>query len=441
MSWSRLRGIVAPLLLVLVLLVLALLALATRYPEAEVIARAEGWPIVGPLAVKFRARYVPADAATAEAVSPGPGSGAEPREVPEVEIIRVVGEDFLGVKPKVWAPAGTRIHVRPDTASRVILRLQRDFPLSRLSQKGDWYEVRFGNLTTTGMSKGWVLLQDYREPSAEELSAPTPVVPLAATAADGTTIEAAREGLMDGGVEGRCGSYSLWTDVDDAAMLEACERVGSRVDEAYRKRYDIDPVSGAAETVFLFRNTEAYSHFRDRLAPDALELAHAYPGRGYVAVARARRSVAELARSLAHELAHLLNRRSLGPALPPWLDEGIARDFALHAGSLSDAAGRGRRLPTLPGQDRVASLRVLLPLDRAAFQKNAGLNYRAAGLWVEFFLESGGGSLRGRFGDFLRAVARGEPITEELLLEHLDSSWPELESAFTEWELAGFAGR
>ncbi|MDH3746144.1 MAG: hypothetical protein OES47_13680 [Acidobacteriota bacterium] len=437
----RLRDVTAPLLLAGVLLILLLLALATRYPEAEIVVRAEEWPVVGPAAQAFRARYVPSEVMNAEAGDTDDESGAKRQPVAQVEVIRVVDTGFLGVKPKVWAPRGTAIHHLPDSDSRVLIRLKRDFPLSRLRRDGDWYEVRFGN-STAGLEKGWVFLENYREPTAEELAAPAPVLPLPATAASEETVAVAREAMREGGTSGRCGEYLLWTDVEDPAVVAMCDRVGSRVDAAHRSRYELQPVSVAAETVFLFRDIEDYRAFRDRLAPSAHEDGHAYPALGYVAVA-ADRSLGALESILTHELAHLLNRRTLGPALPPWLDEGLARDFSLNGrlgGTEENPRRKNRfRLPTLPGQSPGLPLRELLELDQEDFQKRAARNYRAASRWIEHFLDSPGDDLRPRFLDFLGAIASGEPISEDLLLNRLGVSWAELEAGFAGWEQSGFA--
>ena len=40
---------------------------------------------------------------------------------------------------------------------------------------------------------------------------------------------------------------------------------------------------------------------------------------------------ADVAATLIHELVHALNTRSIGPALPPWLDEGLAEDLSYAA--------------------------------------------------------------------------------------------------------------
>ncbi len=46
-----------------------------------------------------------------------------------------------------------------------------------------------------------------------------------------------------------------------------------------------------------------------------------------VATFRGLRQMTELLGTLVHELVHLLNRRAIGPALPSWLDEGLADDL------------------------------------------------------------------------------------------------------------------
>ncbi len=435
MRWRDLR---AGLIVTAILAMLLVGALATRFPEAEIIERAQDWPLLGPLARQLRSRYHVGAGAPEERAELGaePPSAAAVQGSAEPEVIVLGDPDLLGVKPKVWAPAGTPIYARRDSSGPVLGRLERLFPLSRLRRDGDWFEVRLGN-AYSGFSKGWVHLESYTEPGAEELAAPGPVLPLASTAAAPSTISVAREELRGAASESGCGPYGLWTDVEKTSILVVCQQVGAAVDAAYRRRYGLEPVSEPRETIFLFRDTAAYGRFRDRLAPDAHEIAHAYPAMGYLALALDGRSSKALAAVLTHELTHLLNRRSLGPALPPWLDEGMARDLADHGVTPLEGEGRvlRRGLPRLPGQDPTPQLDELMGLDTEAFQEQAQRNYHAAAMWIGYFLESGKMGLRDGFLGFLGDVAAGERLTSELLLGRLGRSWEELEAGFAEWQL------
>src|SRR6185436_7649016 len=97
------------------------------------------------------------------------------------------------------------------------------------------------------------------------------------------------------------------------------------VDAAYRARYGLDLAGAPAETVVLFRRRRSYDEYLQRTGgPLAAETGH-FAG-GVVALYREGRLLEDVRATLVHELVHALGRRGLGPALPPWLDEGMADD-------------------------------------------------------------------------------------------------------------------
>lgn len=403
-------------LLVLVLAAGLAFGLATRYPEAEILARAEGWPLIGPWAERFRAAYLPVS-----------NRDRPPALVaPEIEVVQVIDPDMVGVKPKVWAPAGTPILAEPDLGAREINRVERLFPLSRLERRGDWFRVRYGT-RLSGLHEGWVYLPGYREPTAQELEAPAPVLPLAPVPIAPEARAAALRFLGDAATEGRCGPFALLTDVTARGPLARCERVGSRIEAAHRRRYGLELVGEAAETILLFGSEANYLAFRDEQSRGLRGSAFASAARGFVAVPVGGRPPGAAESSLIHELTHLLNRRSLGPALPPWLDEGMARDL--------ETIGVGDGSPAVPRRrERVATLENLFALDQAVFQRRAEENYRAAGQWIGYLVDGPDAELAAGMRGFLRAVAAGEPIRAELLHQHLGRGWPELEAGFRVWE-------
>ena len=411
-------------LLILVLSAALAFAVATQFPEAAVIERAEGWPLIGPHAERFRAAYVPAATGSGDAVA-NAAPDAEP--APEIEVVQVIDPDLIGPKPKVWARAGTPILAEPELGAREVGRVEHLFPLSRLERRGDWFRVRYGT-RLSGFHKGWVYLPDYREPTADELEAPEPVLPLAPVAiAEEARLVAVRH-LSAGAVDGRCGPFALLTDVADPQVLALCERVGSRIEGAHRRRYGLDLVGEAAETIILFEREAAYRAFRDVLGRGIRGAAFASAARGFAAVPVGDRLPGAVEASLIHELTHLLNRRSLGPALPSWLDEGMARDLDT-VGVEQPAAPHG-----IPRRGQVESLEYLFDLDQTVFQMRAEDNYRAAGRWIGYLVAGPDPELAVGMRGFLRAVASGEPIRAELLLRHLGRDWPELESGFRAWE-------
>lgn len=407
-------------LLVLVLAAGLCFGLATRFPDAEILARAERWPLAGSWVERFRAAYLPA-AAVAEPVD----RVAEAPEV-EVEIVQVFDPDMVGLKPKVWVPPGTAIFAEPTLEAHEVGRVHQLFPLSRLEQRGDWFRVRFGT-RLSGFHKGWVYLPDYREPTAEELAAPAPALPLPPVPIAGRARATALRHFGGAATEGRCGPFALLTDVTTTGPLAMCERVGSRIEAAHRRRYGLELVGEAAETVLLFGREAAYLAFRDEQSPGLRGDAFASAAHGFVAVPVGGRTPVAVESSLVHELTHLLNRRSLGPALPPWLDEGLARD--LETVGLGDAR---RAVPRR--RDRVETLESLFALDQVAFRRRAEENYHAAGKWIGYLVDGPDTELATGMRGFLGAIAAGEPIHAELLHEHLGRGWPELEAGFRVWE-------
>ena len=207
-----------------------------------------------------------------------------------------------------------------------------------------------------------------------------------------------------------------------------------------------------------FRRIEDYQTFRDRegVAVES-SLAHASPARGYLALPVQSVDRAEVFSVLVHELTHLLNRRAIGPALPPWLSEGLAEalaisridgDGSLHPDALGgerrDAAGSVVRWGGLASimlisdaldQDRLPTLRQLMRLDRQGFhrQGSSQLNYALSAFWVRYLVSGSELSPTAGFRAFLDEVAKGQPITEERFLTRLEKGWSELESGFRLW--------
>ncbi|MGH2628331.1 MAG: hypothetical protein ACRDHY_16965 [Anaerolineales bacterium] len=231
-------------------------------------------------------------------------------------------------------------------------------------------------------------------------------------------------------------------------------------EDAYRGRYGLAPVGEPAETVVLFAGEAAYRAFQEREAQLAGLAASGHTVPGPVALFDGGRGRAEVAGTLVHELAHLLNRRAIGPALPSWLDEGIADDLALsridEAGRLAPGTlggavvqeGHRRELFGAPAvlhrlaagieEERLRPLPELLDLDWGPFVAGAGarLHYAQASFWVRYLLDGEGGALAPAFRAFLAGVAAGGSVAPEALRSRLSRSWEELEAGFRAWLLA-----
>jgi hypothetical protein len=363
----------------------------------------------------------------------------------------------IEARPFVWVRPGDRLHERPDVASPVVHEITSIRNLYLLDRRGDWYRVRLARPAAPPL-QAWVLLEDYVEPSPEVLRQPDPVLPLPATPPVSERVAAARRGMRGGGQQLECGAYPLYTDVEAPALVDICARLTTDLEEVYGRRYGLQPVSPPAEAIFLYREAAAYHGFVDQQrVPVDSRRAHAFPAEGYVALYLGDQSLAEVLSVLVHELTHLLNRRSLGPALPPWLAEGLADDLgeskigedgSLEPGTLggeqkvdgstssrSGAVAAAIDLQQALDHGELPTLATLLELDRRQFRQpdRVQMHYALSSFWVRYLLSGFEPELAEGFRRFLRRVAAGEPITAELLGRSLDRDLASLESGFRTW--------
>lgn len=91
------------------------------------------------------------------------------------------------------------------------------------------------------------------------------------------------------------------------------------------------------------------------------------PSRGYTAIWAEPARPQSFARTLAHELTHVVHRRALGGDLPRWLSEGLADAI----GDTATGAGIGT-LEGLEGSEGIAD-RLLLGVDAGRAQSRRGL--------------------------------------------------------------------
>ncbi len=176
-------------------------------------------------------------------------------------------------------------------------------------------------------------------------------------------------------------------------------------------RYGVTPVGQAEEAILLFADREGYESFAELVEGGPMPpgtTGHA--ARGLVATYAGERSPVEICRSLLHEIAHLLERRSLGPALPPWLGEGLARDFTGHL--LDDGVdvawvAAAVRDGTAPDFERLTGL------DHEAFHvARRPLHYDLSQLWIAYLLADA--ELEDGFRYFLDYLSRGGPWADHL---------------------------
>ncbi len=436
--------------LFLLLGALAALALLTAYPESRLAKRAESWPVAGPLVSRIRDLYRPPP--------------ASPPAEPEVEIVVLprsrptrsnppATPGAPGRRPRVWVPPGTPLYAEPDAAGEPLRRFD-DYGYHGFAERsGDWYRLEWHDAELRA-GGGWVRLPGYREPSREELWRPAPVVPLPAAPPDDTALARARELMGALAEEHDCGPYRLLSDRPRGALHASCARLARSLESVYRGRYGVAPVGRPAGAILAFGRATDFSAFSRDYRNSAGSQGFATPSRGFVALPPGGDQRARLV----HELTHLLNRRALGPALPPWLEEGLAEDLALSRidatgalvpGSLAGSAvAAGQRTAWLTGglaavRQLLAwraggvgpSLEQLVTLDAERFRTtgSASLHYSLAGLWVRYLLDGAGEPTAAAFRSYLAAVAAGEPVAAGRLPERLGRDWPELEAGFRDW--------
>jgi hypothetical protein len=257
-------------------------------------------------------------------------------------------------------------------------------------------------------------------------------------------------------------------------LLGALAEVVEQVEPVYRTRYELDLAGVPAETIVLYRNEEAYRVLQGRSERIRGLASRGHVGWGLVVIYAGEAATGSglahggpgwggLETVLRHELAHVLNRRGLGPALPPWLDEGLADDLAGHElgparetrevppaamrvidgdrveirGALASLDLLAKSIATVDAVD----LRSILALDWKSFMEEpaANLHYAASSWLVRYLLDQRSG-LAPRFHGFLDQVARGARGEPGDLEAALGRSWPEIESgwrAYVAWRALG----
>lgn len=359
--------------------------------------------------------------------------------------------------PRRFVLAGESLRYAPAPGGAIVGTVAAGGLVPVLSERHGWALIRSAG------TQGWVeasRLVRLGEPVGDSPplgSAPTPTLPLAGRAANPQQLERARGQLDNAHTRsGRLGPWNLLTDIEDSEALSSFDRVASRVEQAYRLRYRLAPVGEPLETVVLFADEGAYQRFRRSQGSPSGDRVGGHATAGLVAVAVGARETEAAAESLVHELTHLLNRRAIGPALPPWLDEGLANDLGLSRiaadGSLALGTLSGRRHASGGDEIRIDGgeanaliarrrLGSLVPLERLLAMgpeeflrtPESELHYAQSLLFVRYLLDGANGAHREAFLSFLAAVAAGAEIDPEAFRAHLGPSWPRLQAAFESW--------
>ena len=423
------------------LLALGGAAWLTRYPDSAVVRQAENWPWIGPLASSFREAYRP----------PEPGTGGQGG--PRIEWILKEPETpaeppWPGTPEYLWVLEGTRIHPEPRLGTTPAIKLRAITNLARLERRGDWFRVWYRG------EQGWVHMPGYEESVPPLGSDPEPVLPLPPRAPDPQRLERARALLAEGAHELELAGYRFYTDVWDSSMLEEMGRVLAGLEETYTRRYGLELLGRPRGAVVLYGQRRALEELQRLEGLEGLP-ATGHAAGGVAALVVGNRPRHEVISTLVHEVAHLMHRRAVGPALPPWLDEGLSDDLANLPidgdGRLLTSGWSGRRVQ---GEVRVvyegalASLRVssremqagrapslerLMGYDWQEFvlSPRSRLHYDLSAFFIRHLLDD---PVSGpAFRAFLSASARGEEISPEALRRWLDRPWVEIQADFAQW--------
>ena len=383
------RRTVVPYLVLAVLLgALGGIAWLTHHPETPWLEKAQTWPVVGPLAARFRRAYVqprrveraqqesqpsevivirrlreqapsrPAPARRRPAATGAVPTEPKPAEMEEPLRFPSLAEGASLVPPVATVPepmAAERrppleIPPRPVAVSGLAEAAGQAEPLEYrwlLPGAELFAEPEEGTAAIERLSRlaylpvverqgEWLKVMHRRRPrwfpgAGDGQPAPTrrdkPRRLVDVSPPDWAKLRLARKLLGLDDPVGMVGSYRLFTDLEDPDLLAFLDTTAQQAEAAYLARYGRAPAGRPRHAVVLFSRAEDYRTFSAEMKgpPGTRHWGHA--GSGVVAMLAGDRPRRWLAGSLLHEITHLLNDRALAPQLPPWLEEGLASDL------------------------------------------------------------------------------------------------------------------
>ena len=413
-------------------------------------------------------------------------SGAIPFAQPPVERFRESDDTILG-KPAQWrlegdalgkdtvtVVAGTPLLLEPwDDAEAVGEAPGGLLPV--WDRRPGWLQV------IVGSTIGWVRLEDLgaaatklekaggAAESFEDAAAggrSEPAAPIAPVHAE--FVERARSILEGRGSGGRLGPFDLYTDVDDAALISFLDVVASQTPVVYLRLLDLPPTTRHQGAVVLLGRQGDYQELQDQLHLSSAEPVGGFEFGGVAVLLVEKRPPHELARTLIHELTHVLNGRYLAPprrlgdfvasnAVGPWLEEGLAGNLALsqvdptgkihpqdlarqetRIGNITQLSGGAVAITTLARllqSKRLPPIAELVELERGEFFAGGDRvgHYLQSSALVRFLLTDL--DLRAPFLGFLGRVRAGDLDSSDLLAS-LPIEPARLEERFIEWTVA-----
>lgn len=370
---------------------------------------------------------------------------------------------------RIEVAAGTPVRERPDRVSGALAIVDSAQELPVLERRGVWTRVRYGGLN------GWIRTVGEDGESGEDGSG----LPVGSRARGRTPEPGVLQralSLLDQPVQRPLGPWTLYTDLRDRRLLGTLDRVATEAVRAYRELYGLEPGldaeegAGGEEVVVVFARREDHGAFLGEGARFGANEIGGSAGFGLAVLHREDRTDAELRVLLAHELVHLLTRRTLGLRTPPWLEEGLADGLAFsridasggihpdELGGTFTSRGEWFRPPHLPPRVVTASsgpraaverlvalldrrtlpgLRTLLSMDWSTLvdPRRRHVTYAHSSMFVRFLLDGDAGRWRKGFRSYLQVVAAGgeTAVRQEALVEALGTDWETLEKAFRRW--------
>jgi len=317
--------------------------------------------------------------------------------------------------------AGTRIRQTPRLDAPILEVLDTALKLPILDRQGEWLKVRFGTRL------GWVHPEGDRGLDRQG--------PLLSFAPDEERLWRARSAL-GAEVEPRVlGPFTLYSDIQDEALLGWLSAIAQDSLRAYRERFHLDPGTPVEEVVILFAEEADYRDFEAAEERIAGTDSRGYTSEGLSILFQGDHDRASLASVFVHELTHLLNRRVFRSTLPPWLEEGMAEDLAfsqvtrdgsLRLGTIAGESPRGLEDETSLSGPK-AQLAVLvtawegaghpdletlwtLEWDEFIQPGNRALHYTASAMFLRYLTDGGNADLRRAFFDLLEEAAAAELV-------------------------------
>lgn len=333
----------------------------------------------------------------------------------------------LEADPESWTASSWRwflpeqpLHETPGSRVAPDAHLSGLSYLPVLEEQGDWVEV------IHGANRAWID-RSWRPPHKRKASR-RGIVRSRTEPVRGSDRGALRRARKKHGVEKSTrtlGPYQLYTDVEDDSLLDFLDQVARLAEDAFFARFGRLPSGDPHRSIIIFAEESTYRSFA--ASADLPFLGHGgYAGQGVAITYAGARSREELASVMVHEIGHLLNRRAMTAALPPWLGEGMAEELAAlwledrPETAASDGQPRTIRFNTRESRLIVAGLALrkgelprlgtVLGASREAFyaQGNASVSYALAGMFVRYLLDGENRRHADGFRAFLGRIAAGQ---------------------------------